>query len=82
MATVNAGEPRAATAHELALFRAIDRRRTHRGRFGPGTVRAAVSSALAAAGETEGVRVVVPGHLDQLARLLGFATRVLRDDRA
>jgi hypothetical protein len=59
----------------------IGRRRSHRHRFFHHRVPAAVHRALVAAGETTGVHVVPPGRLDKLAELLGFAMRVLRDDR-
>ncbi|WIY00425.1 nitroreductase [Amycolatopsis mongoliensis] len=81
VATVTIGRPRAASARDFALYRAIGRRRSHRHRFYHGRVPAAVHAALIAAGETTGVRVVAPGRLDRLAQLLGFATRVLREDR-
>ncbi|WP_290062371.1 Acg family FMN-binding oxidoreductase [Amycolatopsis solani] len=80
-ATVTIGRPRPIAARELALYRAITRRRTYRHPFGPGRVPAGARTALVAAGETAGVRLVVPRHLDKLAQLLGFATRVLREDR-
>ncbi|MGW5718579.1 Acg family FMN-binding oxidoreductase [Amycolatopsis sp. NPDC003865] len=80
VATATIGRPRAASARAYALYQAIGRRRSHRHRFFHGRVSAEVRAAVAAAGETAGVHVVVPGHLDKLAELLGFATRVLRAD--
>ena len=80
-ATVTIGRPRATSTRAYALYQAIGRRRSHRHRFFHNRVPTAVRTALVAAGETTGVRVVVPGHLDKLAELLGFATRVLREDR-
>ncbi|MGK3206791.1 Acg family FMN-binding oxidoreductase [Amycolatopsis sp. MEPSY49] len=81
-ATVTVGRPHPASAHDFALYRAIARRRSHRRPFSPEPVTETARAAVAAAGETAGLHVVVPGRLDKLAELLGFATRVLRDDRA
>ncbi|SEC65511.1 Nitroreductase family protein [Amycolatopsis tolypomycina] len=81
VATVTIGRPRATSARDYALYQAIGRRRSHRHRFFHNRVPTDVCRALAAAGETTGVHVNVPGPLDKLAELLGFATRVLRDDR-
>lgn len=80
-ATVTIGRPRPASAQDFALYHAIARRRSHRRAFFHGRVPAAVRTAVVTAGETAGVHVVAPAHLDKLAELLGFATRVLRDDR-
>lgn len=81
VATVTIGRPHATSARAYALYQAIGRRRSHRHRFFHGRVSTAVHTALVTAGETTGVHVVVPAHLDKLAELLGFATRVLREDR-
>ncbi|MEV6823817.1 nitroreductase [Amycolatopsis sp. NPDC051102] len=81
VATVTIGRPRATSARAYAQYQAIGRRRSHRHRFFHNRVPAAVHRALVAAGETTGVHVVPPAHLDKLAELLGFATRVLREDR-
>ncbi|MEU5266581.1 nitroreductase [Amycolatopsis sp. NPDC021455] len=81
VATVTIGRPRVASARAYTLYQAIGRRRSHRHRFFHNRVPTDVHRALVAAGETTGVHVVVPGRLDKLAELLGFATRVLRDDR-
>ncbi|MDX3189755.1 hypothetical protein PV458_15235 [Streptomyces sp. MN03-5084-2B] len=81
VATVTVGRPHATSARSYALYQAIGRRRSHRHRFFHNRVPTAVHRALVAAGETTGVHVVVPGQVDKLAELLGFATRVLRDDR-
>ncbi|MEU0537222.1 Acg family FMN-binding oxidoreductase [Amycolatopsis tolypomycina] len=81
VATVTIGRPRATSARAYALYQAIGRRRSHRHRFFHNRVPAAERRGVVAAGETTGVHVVVPGRLDKLAELLGFATRVLRDDR-
>ncbi len=81
VATVTIGRPHATSARAYALYQAIGRRRSHRHRFFHGRVSTAVQTALVTAGETTGVHVVAPGHLDKLAELLGFATRVLREDR-
>ncbi|GAB3147587.1 NAD(P)H nitroreductase [Amycolatopsis stemonae] len=80
-ATVTIGRPHTTSARDFALYNAIARRRSYRHAFHPGRVPAAVHAAVAAAGETPGVHFVAPGHLDKLAELLGFATRVLREDR-
>ncbi|MEU7788891.1 nitroreductase [Amycolatopsis sp. NPDC049159] len=80
-ATVTIGRPHATSARDFALYHAINRRRSHRRPFFHGRVPAGVRAALVAAGETTGVHLVEPGRLDKLAELLGFATRVLRDDR-
>lgn len=80
-ATATVGRPHATSAREFALYRAIARRRSHRRPFSPERVPEAARSAVAAAGEATGLHVVAPGRLDKLAGLLGFATRVLRDDR-
>jgi nitroreductase len=81
VATVTIGRPRAISARDFALYNAISRRRSHRHEFSHSRVPAAVDAALVAAGEMTGVHLVVPGHLDKFAQLLGFATRVLREDR-
>lgn len=80
-ATATVGRPHATSARDLALYQAIGRRRSYRHPFCSSRVPAAVRTAVAAAGETTGVRFVAPGRLDKLAELLGFATRVLREDR-
>ncbi|WP_410622903.1 Acg family FMN-binding oxidoreductase [Amycolatopsis sp. cmx-8-4] len=80
-ATVTIGRPRAVSERDFALYQAIGRRRSHRHEFSHGRVAATVHTALVAAGETTGVHLVVPEHLDRFAQLLGFATRVLREDR-
>ncbi|GLY38178.1 NAD(P)H nitroreductase [Amycolatopsis sp. NBRC 101858] len=80
-ATVTIGRPHATPAREFALYKAIPRRRSYRHPFYPSPVPPAVRAAVAVAGEATGVHVVTPGHLDRLAELLGFATRVLREDR-
>ncbi|MEU5266877.1 nitroreductase [Amycolatopsis sp. NPDC021455] len=82
VATVTIGRPRATSVRAYTLYQAIGRRRSHRHRFFHNRVPADVRTAVVAAGETAGVHVVVPGHLDKLAELLGFATRVLSRDRA
>ncbi|MEV4050012.1 nitroreductase family protein [Amycolatopsis sp. NPDC049688] len=82
VATVTIGRPRATSTRDYLLYQAIGRRRSHRHRFIHNRVPTAAHRALVAAGETTGVHVVVPGRLDKLAELLGFAARVLRDDRA
>ncbi|MET8846832.1 nitroreductase [Amycolatopsis sp. NPDC004625] len=81
VAAVTLGRPRATSSRDYLLYQAIGRRRSHRHRFFHNRVPTAVHRALVAAGDTTGVHVVVPGRLDKLAELLGFATRVLRDDR-
>ncbi|WP_244211262.1 Acg family FMN-binding oxidoreductase [Amycolatopsis kentuckyensis] len=81
VATVTIGRPRATSVRAYTLYQAIGRRRSHRHRFFHSRVPTDVQRALVAAGETTGVHAVVPGRLDKLAELLGFATRVLRDDR-
>ncbi|MFJ1768105.1 Acg family FMN-binding oxidoreductase [Amycolatopsis sp. NPDC088138] len=81
VATATIGRPRAASARDFDLYEAIGRRRSHRHEFDHGRVPAAVHAALVAAGEATGVHLVVPAHLDRFAQLLGFATRVLREDR-
>ncbi|WP_410643589.1 Acg family FMN-binding oxidoreductase [Amycolatopsis sp. lyj-346] len=81
VATVTIGRPRAVSDRDFALYHAIGRRRSHRHEFSHSRVAAAVHTALAAAGEMTGVHLVVPAHLDKFAQLLGFATRVLREDR-
>ncbi|EOD70254.1 Acg family FMN-binding oxidoreductase [Amycolatopsis vancoresmycina] len=81
VATVTIGRPRATSARAYLLYQAIGRRRSHRHRFFHSRVPATVQHALVVAGETTGVHVVRPARLDKLAELLGFATRVLRDDR-
>jgi nitroreductase len=81
VATVTIGRPRAVSARDFALYNAIGRRRSHRHEFCHSRVPAAVHTALVDAGETTGVHLVVPVHLDRFAQLLGFATRVLREDR-
>jgi len=81
VATVTIGRPRTPSPRDFALYQAINRRRSHRRRFHHNRVPAAVHSAVVVAGETTGVHLVVPGRLDKLAELLGFATRVLREDR-
>ncbi|MFG1648243.1 Acg family FMN-binding oxidoreductase [Amycolatopsis sp. NPDC049252] len=81
VATVAIGRPRAVSARDFSLYHAIGRRRSHRHAFFHSRVPAGVRAALVAAGETTGVHVVAPAHLDKLAELLGFATRVLREDR-
>ncbi|MEU4524656.1 nitroreductase [Amycolatopsis sp. NPDC024027] len=81
VATVTIGRPHPASARDFALYHAIARRRSHRRAFFHSRVPEGVRTAVAAAGETTGVHVVEPGRLDKLAELLGFATRVLRDDR-
>lgn len=80
-ATVTIGRPHPTSARDLALYHAISRRRSYRHPFYGNRVPAAVRTAVTAAGETAGVHLVEPGHLDKLAELLGFATRVLREDR-
>ncbi|WP_439381049.1 Acg family FMN-binding oxidoreductase [Amycolatopsis lexingtonensis] len=80
-ATVTIGRPHPTPARDFALYNAISRRRSHRHRFCSSRVPAAAVTAVAAAGETTGVHLVAPGRLDKLAELLGFATRVLREDR-
>ncbi|MEV4143792.1 nitroreductase [Amycolatopsis sp. NPDC049691] len=80
VATVTIGRSRPASDRDFALYHAIPRRRSHRRAFFHSRVPDGVRSAVAAAGEAGGVHVVEPGHLDKLAELLGFATRVLRDD--
>lgn len=81
VATVTIGRPRAASARDFDLYHAIGRRHSHRHEFSHSRVTAAVHTALVAAGETTGVHLVVPAHLDRFAQMLGFATRVLREDR-
>ncbi|MEV6626411.1 nitroreductase [Amycolatopsis sp. NPDC051106] len=81
VATVTIGRPRAVSDRDFALYHAIARRRSHRHEFSHSRVAAAVHRALVAAGEATGVHLVVPAHLDEFAQLLGFATRVLREDR-
>lgn len=81
VATVTIGRPRAVSARDFALYHAIGRRRSHRHAFYHSRVPAGVRAALVATGETTGVHVTAPAHLDKLAELLGFATRVLREDR-
>ncbi|MDS0134735.1 MULTISPECIES: Acg family FMN-binding oxidoreductase [unclassified Amycolatopsis] len=81
VATVTIGRPHATSARDYAMYQAIGRRRSHRHRFFHNRVPTDVHRALVAAGETTGVHVIVPGPLNKLAELLGFATRVLRDDR-
>jgi hypothetical protein len=81
VATVTVGRPRTPSARDFALYQAISRRRSHRRGFYHNRVPAAVTTALAASGETTGVHLVVPARLDKLGELLGFATRVLREDR-
>jgi nitroreductase len=81
VATATIGRPKAASTRDYTLFQAIGRRRSHRRAFDHGRVPPGVRAALVAAGETTGVHVAAPAHLDKLAELLGFATRVLRDDR-
>ncbi|VVJ21715.1 Uncharacterised protein [Amycolatopsis camponoti] len=81
VATVTIGRPRPASPRDFALYHAIARRRSHRRAFFGSRVPEGVRTAVAASGETTGVHVVEPGRLDKLAELLGFATRVLREDR-
>src|SRR4051812_37627100 len=81
VATVTIGRPKRTSARDYTLYQAICRRRSHRRRFVHGRVPSDVYAAVVTAGETTGVHLVVPAHLDKLARLLGFATRVLREDR-
>ena len=81
VATVTIGRPKRTSARDYTLYQAIGRRRSHRRRFIHGRVSADVYTAVVAAGETTGVHLIVPGRLDKLAELLGFATRVLREDR-
>ncbi|MEV6874612.1 nitroreductase [Amycolatopsis sp. NPDC051128] len=81
VATVTIGRPRPASTRDFALYHAITRRRSHRRAFFHSRVPEGVRTAVAAAGEATGVHVVEPGRLGKLAELLGFATRVLRDDR-
>lgn len=81
VATVTIGRGRAASARVYSLYQAIGRRRSHRHRFFHNRVPKDVHTAVVAAGETTGVHLVVPARLDKLAELLGFATRVLREDR-
>jgi hypothetical protein len=81
VATVTVGRPRTPSARDFALYQAISRRRSHRHGFLRNRVPVAVTTALAASGETTGVHLVAPARLDKLGELLGFATRVLREDR-
>ncbi|WP_410645057.1 Acg family FMN-binding oxidoreductase [Amycolatopsis sp. lyj-346] len=81
VATVTIGRGRAASARVYSLYQAIGRRRSHRHRFFHNRVPKDVHTAVVAVGETTGVHLVVPARLDKLAELLGFATRVLREDR-
>ncbi|MET8997525.1 nitroreductase [Amycolatopsis sp. NPDC004169] len=81
VATVTIGRRRATSTRAYLLYQAIGRRRSHRHRFFHSRVPTTVQHALVAAGETSGVHIVRPARLDKLAQLLGFAARVLRDDR-
>ena len=81
VATATIGGRRPAGAQEMALYRAIDRRRSHRHPFRHGRVPDSGWAALIAAAEGKGVRAFVPGRLDKLAEMFGFATRVFREDR-
>lgn len=82
VATATAGGRRPAGAQELALYRAIDRRRSHRRPFRDSRISESGWAALLTAGEGKGVRAVVPERLDTLAEMFGFATRVFRGDCA
>ena len=81
VATVTIGRPKRTSAHDYTLFQAIGRRQSHRHGFFHGRLPVDVYGAVVAAGETTGVHLVTPTRLDKLAELLGFAARVLRDDR-
>ncbi|WP_432845003.1 Acg family FMN-binding oxidoreductase [Amycolatopsis sp. CA-161197] len=82
VATVHTAPGGGARADEAARYHAIPRRRSHRQWFAPEPVSDADRTAVASAGAEAGVRLVVPGHLDALAAMLGFATRVFRADPA
>ncbi|WP_326834995.1 nitroreductase family protein [Amycolatopsis rhabdoformis] len=82
VATVHAVPGASPAEPELVRFHAIGRRRSHRRRFAADPVSDVDSAAVAAAGAEPGVCPAVPGNLGELGRLLGFATRVFRADRA
>ena len=75
VATVTIGGVLLAGARDLALFQAVNRRRSYRRRFRHDVIPPAVRAALIAAGSAAGVHLIVPRRLGKLAELLGFATR-------
>ncbi|QWF78010.1 Acg family FMN-binding oxidoreductase [Amycolatopsis sp. CA-230715] len=81
-ATVRVGAPEPATTDELALYHAIGRRRSYRRAFLNAPVPEAAFAAVLAAGDAMGVRGVRARRFDALARLLGFATRAFKEDKA
>ncbi|WP_020658901.1 Acg family FMN-binding oxidoreductase [Amycolatopsis benzoatilytica] len=81
-ATVHTRPGRAPSAAELALRRAIDQRRSYRRPFSPAAVSDIELAGIVAAAGDPAVRVVLPRDLRPLGELLGFATRVFRDDPA
>ncbi|QRP42919.1 nitroreductase [Amycolatopsis sp. FDAARGOS 1241] len=82
VATVRADPGASPDSVELVRYHAISRRRSHRRWFAGNEVSEVDCSAVAAAAGEPGVRAVVPGHLDALGEMLGFATRVFRADPA
>lgn len=81
-ATVHTRPGGAPALAELARYYAIGRRRSYRREFAPGRIRDEdLAELLDAVGEPT-VRAVVPPHVETLAELLGFATRVFRADTA
>ncbi|MDT8913658.1 Acg family FMN-binding oxidoreductase [Amycolatopsis sp. PS_44_ISF1] len=81
-ATVHTGPGPVPGPAELARYHAIGRRRSYRRRFTAQPLGHDDVAALLAAGGELGVPAVSPARVGELGTMLGFATRVLRDDPA
>lgn len=82
LATVHTRPGGRRSAACLVRYHAIGRRRSYRREFSPEPVGEADLADLLAAVEEPRVYALVPHHLEALAEMLGFATRVFRSDAA